>query len=228
MVKRKTAKLTKEQDFALKLLASSPLAKTFYWTGGTALAFFYLNHRESYDLDFFTDKPFTYNAVKPFAENLSHKLRLKKLSERKVNDRWEFILKNGGTVRFEFVHYNFPALKSRRKWRGIFVDSLKDMAANKTMAMIDRKEPKDALDVYFLVTDAGLQPEALLDFVQKKFGAKFSPSLFWGEGLLGSRGLDSIQPLLRGSKEKKERTIRTVQTFFENGAAEFIRHRFQE
>ena len=32
-----------------------------------------------------------------------------------------------------------------------FVDSLDDMAANKTMAMIDRTEPKDAFDIYFIL-----------------------------------------------------------------------------
>ncbi|MBI3815671.1 MAG: nucleotidyl transferase AbiEii/AbiGii toxin family protein [Nitrospinae bacterium] len=38
----------------------SGIAKDFFLTGGTALSAFYLHHRESIDLDFFsmTDKPF--------------------------------------------------------------------------------------------------------------------------------------------------------------------------
>lgn len=43
------------QDRFLELFFDSPLAEHFYLTGGTALARFYFNHRESLDLDLFTN-----------------------------------------------------------------------------------------------------------------------------------------------------------------------------
>ena len=35
----------------------------FYLSGGTALSSWYLNHRESYDLDFFCDTPLDYDRI---------------------------------------------------------------------------------------------------------------------------------------------------------------------
>lgn len=43
------------QDRFLGRFFASPLAEHFYLTGGTALARFYYNHRESLDLDLFTN-----------------------------------------------------------------------------------------------------------------------------------------------------------------------------
>ncbi len=46
--------LTPTQMTFLQYLKKTPLVKDFYLTGGTALAAFYLFHRYSFDLDFFT------------------------------------------------------------------------------------------------------------------------------------------------------------------------------
>ena len=44
------------KDF-LELVVKEPyLLRRFYWTGGTALSEFYLRHRESYDVDLFSEK----------------------------------------------------------------------------------------------------------------------------------------------------------------------------
>jgi len=51
-------KLTKTQEKAISHLANSPLAKKFYWTGGTLLAYHYLHRRRSLDLDFFSKEEF--------------------------------------------------------------------------------------------------------------------------------------------------------------------------
>src|SRR5262249_5228082 len=45
------------QRTAIEYVFAQPDAATFYLTGGTALAAFYLNHRVSDDLDFFSDRP---------------------------------------------------------------------------------------------------------------------------------------------------------------------------
>jgi predicted nucleotidyltransferase component of viral defense system len=43
------------QDRFLEGFFAGPLAEQFYLTGGTALARFYFHHRESLDLDLFTN-----------------------------------------------------------------------------------------------------------------------------------------------------------------------------
>ena len=49
--------LTPFQKQALKAIGESPLVDNFYLTGGTALSAFYLQHRLSEDLDFFSPDP---------------------------------------------------------------------------------------------------------------------------------------------------------------------------
>lgn len=55
--------LTNKQKLAIELLAHSKLKKTFYWTGGTLLSYYYLHHRKSLDLDFFTQSPFSLDDI---------------------------------------------------------------------------------------------------------------------------------------------------------------------
>jgi len=51
--------LTKNQNLIFSEVAADEyLRSQFYFTGGTALSAFYLNHRESEDLDFFSQKEF--------------------------------------------------------------------------------------------------------------------------------------------------------------------------
>ncbi len=55
--------LNNTQSIVIKLLGESSLRDRFYWTGGTLLAEKYLHHRESYDVDLFTDREFRYEEV---------------------------------------------------------------------------------------------------------------------------------------------------------------------
>jgi predicted nucleotidyltransferase component of viral defense system len=48
------AALTPAQRKLIEALAKSPIRDSFYLSGGTALAGFYVKHRVSKDLDFFT------------------------------------------------------------------------------------------------------------------------------------------------------------------------------
>lgn len=55
--------LTRSQKKTVDLLAKSPLRDKFYWTGGTLLAYHYLGHRRSLDLDFFSQERFSFEEV---------------------------------------------------------------------------------------------------------------------------------------------------------------------
>jgi hypothetical protein len=53
----KTTILKKHHQEFLELVLKEPfLTKRFYWTGGTVLSEFYLHHRESDDIDLFSEK----------------------------------------------------------------------------------------------------------------------------------------------------------------------------
>src|SRR3989338_9291298 len=218
---KKMFKLDSTQINFLKEFSKSPLKNQFYWTGGTALAYFHLQHRVSLDIDFFSDEKFNYEDVIKFIRHFSQKYGLKNIEEKKIYDRWEFFLKNGKTIRVEFVHYDFKPLKSRKKWQDILIDSLDDMAANKTLAMIDRNEPKDIFDIYFLLTKSKFTPKKLLNLVKKKFGIDFSLSLFWAEALTKAKRLSVLKPLLLTSNQEK--LINEIKKFIKNESVKTIK-----
>jgi|GEM_PF-397870 len=220
-------KLEPLQSLTLKILAKSKLKDKFYWTGGTALAFFYLKHRHSHDVDLFSDLPFTYNEILPLISELKLHTKLKKVDEKRIFDRWEFFIHNKNELKLEFCHYNFPSLGGKNIWQGISVDSLKDMAANKTMALLDRHEPKDAFDVYFLIKKSFFSPRDLLKMVKKKFGVKFSLSTLLSQGLLGASRLHEIRPLLHCSKAKQNQIIEETIEYFESESVKFLRKKFK-
>ncbi|MEW6408233.1 MAG: nucleotidyl transferase AbiEii/AbiGii toxin family protein [Patescibacteria group bacterium] len=209
------------QKIILKIIGDSPLSAKFYWTGGTPLAYFYLKHRRSFDLDFFSDKEFTYQEILPTIQKIAKKLNLKRLEEKRVFDRWEFFLYNKEKIRIEFAYYEFANLKPWKKWQKIYVDSFDDMAANKTMALIDRHEPKDVFDVYFLIKKKGILPERLLKLVKKKFKIDFPLSLFLSQTLVAAQQLPKIKPLL---VDRQQNIFKEIINYFEEKSAKFIKN----
>lgn len=214
--------LSNVQTAILEVLAASSLSKRFYWTGGTLLAEKYLQHRLSYDVDLFTDAPFQYEEVIALVRAVKEKTKVKIVEEKKVHNRWEFFLHNHREVRFEFVHYDFPHLHPQKRWRGVLIDSLDDLAANKTMAVVERHAPKDAVDMYFLMTEKKYTLDRLLARAKKKFGLALDPSTLIGEILLACRDLHAIQTMLLGSPKKQQQTLDTIHKYFKNLSADFL------
>lgn len=191
----------------LKLIKKSGLDKKFYWTGGTLLSHYYLHHRLSFDLDFFTDTNFSYDTLAPFISMLIQETGIKHLEPTKINNRWEFIINKPGSLRFEFVFYNHgkKRLSPLLAYQGILIDSLADISANKIIALFDRNEPKDLFDVYTLLVQKKYKIAELLDLTEKKFGVKFSEFSFWSECAKSFPLIDSLKPfLLPKDKNKKE------------------------
>ncbi len=205
------------------MIAKSELCNSVYWTGGTALAYFYLRHRDSYDIDIFSDHKIDRELLVRLVKEISEKTGLKKIEGKRIYDRQEFFLSNGGEIRLEFVHYDFPALTKRKKWKGIFIDSLQDMAVNKTMALIERHQPKDVFDMYFLLTKKKMSPKELLKNVKKKFGVIFPLSLFWSQALFAAKELQTLSPLLFGTKVNQKKLLIKIQDFFERESVKFLK-----
>lgn len=213
-------KLSILQTTVLGELAKSELKDDYYWTGGTAMANFYLKHRLSFDIDLFSDNPVNYPNVKKFTQNVSKTLKLDTIRESKIFDRWEFILTNGQETRLDFVFYDFKSLKPKVIWNGIKVDSFEDMVANKTMALIDRNDPKDAYDIYFILTKYQLTANRLLELTKQKFESEFTATLFWSKCLLGAKNFSIISPLVIGDEAS---IFSKIIDYFERRSADSIK-----
>lgn len=183
----------------------------------------YLHHRRSQDLDFFSDGPFSHDEIIGFIRELRRALRLKAIEEKKIFNRWEFFLHDDEEIRLEFVHYDHPKLKPRKRWKGIFIDSLDDIAANKMMALFDRDEPKDLIDLYFLFRKGDYSVERLLKMVEQKFGVRLDKGTVWSEVMKLTDDLDNLKPLLlvKGERQRKE-TLLTIKHYFMSQTKRFL------
>ncbi|HRQ42294.1 MAG TPA: nucleotidyl transferase AbiEii/AbiGii toxin family protein [Chloroflexota bacterium] len=142
------------QKQILTAIGHSPLSTSFYLTGGTTLAAYYLQHRYSEDLDFFTSIQESIPAVTTFMSQIASGLGAEVEFTRTFVSFVEcFISKPGGErVKLDFAFDTpYRLLPTQLDTRfGIQVDNLTDIACNKLSALFDRSEPKDFVDIYFI------------------------------------------------------------------------------
>lgn len=146
--------LTLLQQQFLRYFAHLPMREKFYWTGGTALSEVYLSHRFSQDIDLFSSEHIFYLDVIAAVERfVADTAGLRDYTTQRIHDRKLFVITNGDNLKLEFALYEFPSIEKRKEWSKIpiAVDSLEDIAANKVMSIVDRREPKDVLDLYYIL-----------------------------------------------------------------------------
>jgi len=217
--------LTATHEVILSILAKSDLKDRFYWTGGTLLSHYYLHHRKSFDLDFFTEKPFEHDELLPFISSVKKALDIDHFEETKVYDRWEYVIPTDPITRFEFVYYNHEKKRLRPllTYRGLLIDNITDMAANKVMAYLDRNQPKDLLDVYTLLSEGKFTLIKLLRLVEQKFGERIPEFLFWSESGKSLKRLEDLRPyLLESDPRKQDEFLKDVKYFFLDQGKDFL------
>jgi len=217
--------LTATQKQILAVFKASALKDLFYWSGGTVLAHYYLRHRISLDLDFFSEQPFVYGILEPFLVQLKRVLHLDVLEPTKIYDRWEFLIKTPELTRFEFVYYDHDKkrLAPLEEKDGIKVDSLTDLAANKVIAYLDRNEPKDLFDLYILLANQHFSLIELLDLVEKKFGLRVSEFQFWSESTKSLKSLKTLQPYLpKTALVRGKGLYKNIEQFFLTHGSDYI------
>ena len=175
--------LTSRQKKLLEFFAGSELAKHYYLTGGTALAAFHLKHRLSEDLDFFAQTAAPLEVVEKFCLDAAAKLGLKTPTLTRLYDRRIFIFQTETEeLKVEFTEYPYNQLYSMTTIDGINIDSVRDIAANKIMAIFDRFEPKDYIDLAVLLKQFTLKN--MINDAHKKFGIRIEPISFGAKLML--------------------------------------------
>ena len=129
-------------------------AEYFYLTGGTALAEFYLGHRRSFDLDLFTGEK---GLVLPFSRLVEQDLGA--MFPLKVVRRFDTFVelelgKRDEAVKVQLAYdspfrFDEPVISEL----GVRVNDLKDLVVDKLLAFFGRLEPRDAIDLFFILKD---------------------------------------------------------------------------
>ncbi len=208
----------------------TPLANEFYLTGGTLLAVHYLHHRHSLDLDFFANTPVELIKVLPIMEKIAEKAGITLGEYRRIADRHEWGLHYGKEdTKIEFVFYDFKPLKPHLVWDGLLIDTLEDAAANKAFALIERHEPKDIFDIYYLIQKTKWNLPKFLKLMEKKFGLKMDEQTLLIEAELALKRLDGVRKLLlTDNPEEQEKQFKIIHKYFDDIAYRYLHKRLQQ
>lgn len=163
--------LTEKQKIFLETMKNSKFAENFYFTGGTALSSFYLNHRISEDLDFFTEKEVETLAVNIFLKSIKEKIGFKSTDYQSSFNRNMFFLhfKNKEVLKVEFTYFPFPRIEKGKKEGKLVIDSLTDIAVNKVFAISQNPRARDFIDIYFILKEIFLEFKELVKKARMKF-----------------------------------------------------------
>ncbi len=164
--------LTGDQKSLLTHFRASPLLESFYLTGGTALSAFFLHHRLSEDLDFFSEESIGIEVVLAFTKSLP---QVSEVQYERKYDRKIFLLRYSSSriMKVEFTTYPFARLEKGPEVEKIQIDSLRDILTNKLMALTDRRDAKDNVDLYYAFKNhPQLDIEQLIAQTELKFGVK--------------------------------------------------------
>ena len=164
--------INRTQEAVLKNFGGVRDSEQFYLTGGTALSYFYLKHRQSRDLDFFTSLE---GVILPFSSQLESHLRSKGFECQRQRGLHSFVelivtlnkevtlihLAFDAAFRFEptIEFPNYPKLK---------VDNLTDIASNKLLALFGLAALRDFIDVYFLIERNVVAKRRLMEGAKQK------------------------------------------------------------
>jgi len=212
--------LSRNQKDILTIISKDKLiCDNFYLTGGTALAEFYLHHRLSEDLDFFSENEFEPQSISVFLEKIKNIAKIKKVEYQQSFNRNLFFLDlvDGDKIKMEFTYFPFARIEKKEKIGDLHIDSLLDIAVNKVFTIYQKPRTRDFIDLYFILQkDKGLSLDDLIKKAQIKFGNYIDP-IQLGAQYMKAKEFKDFPRMLVGIKEN------VWQEFFINEAKKLSR-----
>ncbi len=144
------------------LYADAEFRENFYLTGGTALSAFYLHHRYSDDLDFFThakSMEFLWPLVQRVLAGFEYR------PERRFPD---FLRLSVQGLQVDFVRDVPFRVGAPRPVGGWMVDTVENITVNKVTAILNRLDAKDYVDLYLLLKEQPVRIMGLFQDALKK------------------------------------------------------------
>jgi hypothetical protein len=209
--------LTARQKKVLSFVKENPsLTDRFYFTGGTALSYYYLHHRLSEDLDFFSENAFDPGTLFPSITKIAKTLRAT-VTPQFIDNRMYICLyqfPDKTELKVDFCHYPYTRLQKNNADGNLQIDSLFDIAVNKITTIGQRTTAKDFVDLYYLWEKFGMWD--LVYGAEKKFGVKYEPYLLSSDLL----AFDHIKDL---PKMLKPLTLTNLKSFYRKKAVELAK-----
>lgn len=160
--------LTPLQVALLDEFFTTSAGQSFYLTGGTALAEYYLHHRLSKDLDLFTINDEAFTIARESMDAVASQLGC--VLVRRASSKWfqQFFFEQGEIrLQVDLVRDADLQFGEHVRFGNVIVDAIENIGANKINAIFGRTETKDFIDLYFLL-EKGLHFATLLRLAKEK------------------------------------------------------------
>lgn len=151
----------------------------FFLTGGAALAGFLLGHRETHDLDLFTDENRIEQgerALRSSAEEVG--ARIEEV-ETAPDFRRRVLRRGDESLVVDLVRDRAPQGHGKFDVGAIRIDPAEEILANKLCTLLSRSELRDLVDARALLA-AGLPLEPALELAARKDAGLTAAQLGWG------------------------------------------------
>lgn len=196
--------LTDKQQLLLGLISQQKdLVSNFYLTGGTALARYYLQHRLSEDLDFFSLEEVDPMSVQVSLKNIQDKAGIDKIDfQQSFNRNLFFLHIKDGVIKTEFTYYPFTQIEQPTVINNIKIDSLQDIAVNKTFTIYQKPASRHFIDLYLIIKTKNWKFKDLIQKARAKFDSSIDP-IQMGQQLLKVTEVLDIPKMLIDLPEKE-------------------------
>ncbi|HBH46188.1 MAG: hypothetical protein A2445_05465 [Candidatus Jacksonbacteria bacterium RIFOXYC2_FULL_44_29] len=196
--------LSENQVKVLEIISQSKdICQNFYLTGGTALAEFYLHHRFSEDLDFFSENEVDPQTIFVFLKSVKEKTGFGKIDAQQSFNRNLFFLHfPNEVIKTEFTYFPFPRIEKGLSKGNLSIDSLLDIAVNKVFTIYQKPRARDYLDLYFIIQLKGWDIDSLLKKARIKFDWHID-LLQWGSQLLQAEQVKDYPKMIKEVKPKE-------------------------
>jgi len=170
------------------------LRENFYFGGGTALSVFYFQHRYSEDLDFFSTKEFDQNLIIKIMNRLMKKLDITSKMTKKETVLWFELQKGNEKLKIDFLDFPYKRVEKGLVYQGVRIDSDKDIGANKILTINLESNPKDYVDLFFLLKKYKIWD--LIYLVEVKFRLRLDV-LALGDDFLKAEELEFLPKMIK-------------------------------
>ncbi len=198
--------LTPTEKQILAILAKDKqFVKNFYLTGGTALSEYYLRHRLSEDLDFFSEEEIDKIWLNILAKKIKRIIGFDRLDiQESFNRNMVYFSSRSAQIKTEFTYYPFTQIETPMVRDGIKTDSLTDIAVNKFFTVYQKPTARHFIDLYLVLIRKNYSWKELEKLARIKFDTVIDPIQF-GSQLIKSETVKDLPKMIIKVPESKWR-----------------------
>lgn len=187
-----------QKKFISAVSKNKMICDGFYLTGGTALAAYYLRHRYSEDLDFFSKAEIDTLSINVFLKGLKPVLVTRKIDFQQSFNRNLFFLHTAHEIlKTEFTYFPFELIEKPKKKDGIYINSITDIAVDKAFTISQNPRARDFIDLYLILKKyKELSFGKLLKMARIKFDWQIDP-IQLGTQLLKAKDIKDLPRMIQ-------------------------------